>query len=340
MVVLAQARVSVRRLDIDRAKGLAILFVVFGHIVARSDPLGVSWYEPMRRAVYAFHMPFFLYLSGLVAVFSGALFTAPEHWGSLLKARADRLLIPFFALGVLIVSGKMIARHFVFVDNQASSWTAGLMDLVWCTKDSPALSIWYLFVLFTLSIVGPVLVWVDRGRLRYLIISGILIYGMPLPAYMYLDHIGKYAVFFGLGAWAASHDAQWVAFVDRQWRVLLLLLLIALALIAGFGGNWPVKPELLLVGALSLPALHGLVRHSSLFFASTLLWLGRNSFMIYLFNTIFIGISKGLLLRVTDWNGGHFLFFASFLMLSGIFGPILLRQMLFQHVPILERYTK
>ncbi len=121
---------------------------------------------------------------------------------------------------------------------------------------------------------------------------------------------------------------------------LLLVLLIALALIAGFGGNWPVKPELLLVGALSLPALHGLVRHSSLFFASTLLWLGRNSFMIYLFNTIFIGISKGLLLRVTDWNGGHFLFFASFLMISGIFGPIVLRQMLFQHVPILERYTK
>jgi fucose 4-O-acetylase-like acetyltransferase len=157
---------------------------------------------------------------------------------------------------------------------------------------------------------------------------------------MYLDHIGKYAIFFVLGAWAASHDEEWAAFVDRYWRVLLALLLIALALIAGFGGNWPVKPELLLVGALSLPALHGLVRHSSLAFGSILLWLGRNSFMIYLFNTIFIGVSKGLLLRVTDWNGSHFLFFAAFLMLSGVFGPILLRQTLFRHVPILERYTK
>ena len=340
MVVFLHERVTPRRLDIDRAKGLAILLVVFGHIVARSDPLRVTWYEPLRRAVYAFHMPFFLYLSGIVAVLSGALFTAPEHWGTLLKARADRLLIPFFALGVLTVSGKMIARHFVFVDNQASGFTAGLMDLLWCTKNSAALSIWYLFVLFMLSVVCPILVWADRGRLRYLIISGLLIYCMPLPAYMYLDHFGKYAVFFILGAWAASHDAQWAVFIDRNWRVLLLLFLCALALIAGFGENWPVKPELLLVGALSLPALHGLVRHSSLRFAFILLWLGRNSFMIYLFNTIFIGLSKGLLLRITDWNGNHFLMFAILLMLSGIFGPVLLRQMLFRHVPVLERYTK
>ena len=48
-----------RRDDIDRAKGLAILLVVFGHLVARADPADVAWYEPLRRAVYAIHMPFF-----------------------------------------------------------------------------------------------------------------------------------------------------------------------------------------------------------------------------------------------------------------------------------------
>jgi len=61
--------------------------------------------------------------------------------------------------------------------------------------------------------------------------------------------------------------------------------------------------------------------------------------MIYLFNTIFIGLAKGLLLRVTDWDGVHFLFFALILMFSGTLGPILLRQALFRHVEILERYT-
>ena len=83
MVVILRGRPATRRQDIDRAKGLAILLVVFGHIVARSDPLNVNWYEPLRRAVYAFHMPFFLYLSGIVAVFSGALFTPPEKLANL-----------------------------------------------------------------------------------------------------------------------------------------------------------------------------------------------------------------------------------------------------------------
>ena len=62
------ARPRARRLDLDRAKGIAILLVVLGHIVAREQPPGVEWYEPFRYAVYRFHMPFFLYLSGTVVV--------------------------------------------------------------------------------------------------------------------------------------------------------------------------------------------------------------------------------------------------------------------------------
>jgi len=339
MVELLQKQSTARRQDVDRAKGLAILFVVFGHIVARSDPLGVHWYEPMRRAVYAFHMPFFLYLSGLVAVFSGALFTAPKDWQVLVAARARRLLIPFLALGLLIICGKNLAQHLVYVDNRVTDLLTGFTNLLWHTQDSPALSIWYLFVLFTLSIVSPVLVWANHGRLNLLLIVGLLMYCLPLPAYLYLDHIGEYSIFFALGACAAQREKNWIAFVDRRWQMLLWLWLLALALIAGFGENWPVKFELLPVGILSMAALHGLVRHLPVTLAAILIWLGRNCFMIYLFNTLFIGFSKGLLLRLTDWNGGHFLFFAVFLMMSGVFGPVLLRQYLFRHVVILERYT-
>ena len=339
MVEFLQTQSTARRQDVDRAKGLAILFVVFGHIVARSDPLHVDWYEPLRRAVYAFHMPFFLYLSGLVAVFSGALFTPPKDWQTLLAARARRLLIPFLALGLLIVCGKNIAQHIVFVDNQVTSLMAGMINLFWHTQDSPALSIWYLFVLFTLSIASPVLVWANHGQLNYLLIVGLFFYCIPLPAFLYLDHIGEYTIFFALGTFAAAHEKNWINFVDRYWRVSLLLWLFALALIAGFGRNWPVKSELLPVGLVSMVSLHGLVRHLPVTLASMFNWLGRNCFMIYLFNTLFIGFSKGLLLRLTDWNGNHFLFFAVFLMLSGIFGPVFLRQFLFRRVEILERYT-
>src|ERR1700733_9329298 len=106
-----------RRDDIDRAKGLAILLVVFGHLVARADPARVAWYEPLRRAVYAIHMPFFLYLSGLVAVLSGMLLAPRANWPRLVKSRARRLLLPFFGLGGLIVLGKILAARGMVVDN-------------------------------------------------------------------------------------------------------------------------------------------------------------------------------------------------------------------------------
>ncbi len=331
------AALTNRRLDLERAKGLAILLVVFGHIVARTDPHGVEWYEPLRRAIYAFHMPFFLYLSGTVAVLSGAIFLRPGQWTGLVRARARRLLLPFLALGALTVFGKAIAGHFVFVDNRPQSLATGLLDLLWHTGQSPALSIWYLFVLFILTVTAPLLIWADRGRLRCFAALALLIYFMPLPQYVYLDHIGKYAVFFAAGTLAAKAGEAWNSFVDRYWRHFFILLLCGLGLVAGCGAAWPEKADLLPLGLISMPALHGLVRHIRLVFASGLLWLGRNSFMIYLFNTICIGLAKGMLLHFTDWDGGHFLPFAAALMLSGSLGPVLIGKMVFQPVKSASR---
>jgi fucose 4-O-acetylase-like acetyltransferase len=334
------AELGGRREDIDRAKGLAILLVVFGHIVARADPVGVEWYEPLRHAVYAFHMPFFLYLSGMVAVLSGALMKPGMVGARFVAERARRLLVPFFALGAMIVFGKVLAARFMFVDNRPESLGSGLASLVWHTVDSPALSIWYLFVLFVLSVAAPVLVRADGGGVRWLVGVGLVLYCVAMPQYLYLDHIGRYAVFFALGVWAAARGEGWTRFVDRYWGWLLAVLLAVLAMIAGFGAGWPVGAELLPVGALSMPAVHGLVRHLPVRCGSGFHWLGRYSFMIYLFNTIFIGLAKGVVLRFTAWDGAHFLPVAGVLMTSGIMGPILVKRLVLRRVGVLDRVTK
>jgi hypothetical protein len=61
--------------------------------------------------------------------------------------------------------------------------------------------------------------------------------------------------------------------------------------------------------------------------------------MIYLFNTIFIGLTKGLLLLVTGWDGGHFLPFAICLMLAGVLGPVSLKHLAFRRLARLDRLT-
>ena len=97
-----------RRDDIDRAKGLAILLVVFGHLVARADPAGVERYEPLRRAVYAIHMPFLLYLSGVVAVHSGMLLAPRAAWPRAERFDAEQLAAVELHFGMRSRTGHAI----------------------------------------------------------------------------------------------------------------------------------------------------------------------------------------------------------------------------------------
>lgn len=328
-----------RRDDLDRAKGFAIILVVLGHLVARADPQNVNWYEPLRRAIYAFHMPLFLYLSGMIAIQAGFLLTPRRRWPQVIRARARRLLVPFFSLGVAIVLAKLLASRFIYVDNPPAGLGSGLEDLFWNTADSPALSIWYLFVLFAFSLGALILLGGRPARLPGLLLITLALYILPLPAYAYLDRIGEYAVFFVLGANAAWLGAGWERFMSRYWRGLLLLLVCGLLMIMIFGEYWPERWTLLPIGALSMPAIHGWLRFSRASSSRTLLWLGRNSFMIYLFNTMFIGLTKGVWLHFMSWDGDHFIPLAALMMGAGILGPMMLKRAIFRRVPLLDRLT-
>ncbi len=326
-----------RRDDIDRAKGLAILLVVFGHLVARADPIGVGWYEPLRRAVYAFHMPFFLYLSGLAAVLSGAVLTAPAGWPALAAARARRLLVPFFALGLLVLALKVAAGTVLFVDNAPSGFWAGLGGLFWRTRDSPARSVWYLLVVFWCTLAAP---WVLRwGGSRGLLAIGLAAYGVAWPDVCYADELGRYAVFFALGVACGLGGGVWLRFVDAHWRWLALLFLAGLVCIIRFGDVAGEKLTLLSMGVISMPVLHGFVRNYRHPPSGMFLFLGRYCFMIYLFNTLFIGAAKGVLLRFASWDGAHFPGFAAVLMLAGTLGPVALKIGLLRRSKVLDRLT-
>ncbi|MGC9268544.1 acyltransferase family protein [Acidiphilium sp.] len=329
-----------RRLDIDRAKGLAITLVVFGHIVARQDPAHVYWYQPLRRAVYGFHMPFFFYLSGMVSWLAGHVRVPPARWIGLARSRARRLLLPFAVMGMVIIAGKLLASHFMFVDNAPRSLVSGLVDLIWFPSRSPAYSLWYLAVLFALSLLTPVLIWLLRGRLTLLLLVFVALEFATPPWRLYLADICRYGLFFGLGIAAGALGARWTVWIDRWRWPLLGVFASGFVLIALEGRDWPFDLRLLVFGIIAMPALHSLVRSSWLSSDRTLVTIGRYSLMIYLFNTIFIGLAKGLLFHITTWNGDHFPAFLGALMLAGMMGPILLKRTVLRAFPALDRMTE
>jgi fucose 4-O-acetylase-like acetyltransferase len=334
-------RARVRRLDLDIAKGLGILLVVFGHLVARTPPHGVGWYVFLKDAVYAFHMAFFMYLSGYVTFMTGAARTPPSEWPSLIGKRAFRLLLPFLFFGLAIVVGKWAASRYLYVDNVPSSGSQALLGLVWDTDSSPATSVWYIMVLFVLCVVTPVLIWAGRGRLYLLTFVAALLYLLPVPHVMYLDRVAHFSVFFVLGGLAAEAGERWMRAVDRSlWWTLpaMVVVVVAGVWLLPFNG-WLMSAKLFVCGAISMPALHGLARLGPLARSRILLAAGTYTFVIYLLNTPFIGLAKGLLMKLLAWDGAGFLVYVPVLMAAGTLGPILTKRLLLKRVGFLDRMT-
>jgi peptidoglycan/LPS O-acetylase OafA/YrhL len=334
---------SWRRRDLDRGKTLAILLVVFGHLVARNDPAGpgwgAAWYEPLRAAVYSFHIPFLFYLSGYAAHWSGASSARGAGYWSLLGRRANRLLLPALIFGLAILCGKLAMMDVLHVDHAPASFRTGLADLLWHTDDSPAQSVWYLIVLFVYAAATPLLrPWLPRHAITLVLVAAPLVL-LPYPPVLYLDRIGTYAPFFIAGLAAAEYDAVWCRLLD-SWRLPFALLFACLLLLdLRYGPQTPRCLAMLSVSIVAIPAMHAMVRRLPPMVIRLLDCVTPYAFAIYLLNTVFIGLAKALLMTQLPWDAVWFPLFAVVLMGAGIAGPVVTKRLLFRPVRALDRLT-
>jgi fucose 4-O-acetylase-like acetyltransferase len=313
-----------------------------GHIVARDYPPGNEWFAYVKTGLYEFHMPFFMYLSGYVAFLTGAARARPEAWLSLFGKRALRLLVPFVVFGLVIAAGKAVLAPYLHIDNPAAAGLADFENLLWHTDHSVALSIWYMAVLFMLSCVTPVLLWLLRGSTLALLAVAAVLYVLPIPAIMYLDRAATYFIFFVVGGLAAEAGDRWLHALDRNltWSVTALLVAVACGLVAYHFGKASPSTGLLVCGIVSMPALHGLVRKAPFSSSQLLLTLGAFSFVIYILNTPSIGLAKALMWKVAPWDGANFLLYAPVLLAAGILVPIAIKVWVFRRLPVFDRMTQ
>jgi hypothetical protein len=69
-----------------------------------------------------------------------------------------------------------------------------------------------------------------------------------------------------------------------------------------------------------------------------LAWLGRWSLAIYLMNTIAIGLTKGVMLKVLPWHGINFLLYFPLLTLAGVALPLAVAGLARRYAPRAARY--
>lgn len=130
---------------IDIAKGLAIILVVYGHVIEHSMAPWNSpdfFQNPVFKVIYTFHMPLFVFISGYLMANSLNRHSVDDVF----KSRCKSLLVPFITLSIL---GLLVLHVF----NMAFGNNAGSVGVVRELADQLFLKppVWFLFTLFMVS---------------------------------------------------------------------------------------------------------------------------------------------------------------------------------------------
>ena len=320
---------------LDMAKGTAIVLVVIGHVVSRNNYApGAEWYLELRRLIYLFHMPLFMALSGMALGLSWRHRASASEVGRFVALRVRQFALPFVAMGVLVVGGKLLAAHWVHVDNPPASLAQGLAAIVLTPMQSPSAFLWYIQVLAVYYLVVPwLLQWSARWAGPALLLAGLALASFSVTPVANLDQAVAYLPFFAAGLLLGRHWSAVAATVitARSWPLWawLFLATLGVAHLIGTQPKW-------LVGALSIPfvlAVHQTIRGGRL-----LTFLGGYTLSIYLFNTIAIGLAKAALLPLVPYRGHFFLVYLVVLTVAGLLAPILLKRVLAGRWPRLGQY--
>jgi fucose 4-O-acetylase-like acetyltransferase len=178
---------------IDVLRAVAVLLVVFGHGIQYSNKAFDE--NLVFKFIYSFHIPLFFFLSGFLAFRS-----SPEGY---LPRKSRQLLIPYFAwmaIYYLLFNG---ADPTLFGPGRIAEY---LVDSLVYQGDG---SLWFLWVLFTISVVHAL----SRSlRYKYVLYSAAILCLYPLQealpslSLMGLGLVRWHLFFFMAGLFFAEYD--------------------------------------------------------------------------------------------------------------------------------------
>ncbi|WP_234086642.1 acyltransferase family protein [Azonexus sp. R2A61] len=299
-----------RLVEIDLIKGVLIFLVVVGHVTPKD--IGLDWFSNLRSFIYGFHMPVFMMVSGYLFFLSGKHSLASDQVFNYFRKIADRLLVPFFFVGILVVFGKYFSAFFLKVDDPVTNVFTGALRMFVQTSESPVQSIWYLFVLFFCCVITAV--FFKKNPWLLFLFSAVLVF-FPDWDIFYFDKFKRYYVFFLIGGFVHLYR-NW--FFRRLYLGCLFLFAFFVSSVAFFGDDFRFIP-MGVFGGFAFFCLNGFYKAQSLCFVEG---LGKKSMAVYLLNTIAIGVVKGMVLKFYPETSSEILLFV--LVVSGILIPLLL----------------
>ena len=258
---------------IDKLKGFAIILVVMGHVLEWG--MGISD-SPANLFYSSFHMPLFMFLSGLFAMKPFKTYNLAECQ-NFLQNKVRRVIVPF-----LVVGG-------VFSVLQTGGVTAVYMG--------EFSGYWFLPALFYAMVTEMIVGWLisklhGYDRWFFDVIVHLLVYGLLSIGYYktvlaeipYYLHFIKMYPFFVFGIW-------FTRYAKLKMQVLSSHMLISLSVILFFLSLWlqqTVKLPVKLTGLFAIIVLMNLFAAYGDRIRNELSLVGKYSLQIYVFHWFLI----------------------------------------------------
>lgn len=286
------SRGKARNPYVDAVRGFAILLVVLGHAIQYTT----HGYDDifLFRAIYSFHMPLFMFISGFVLLRG----VQKDPFPIFLKKKSLHLLVPFFSWYFLF--------HYLL---RGGFRTTGLKEYAIRLAQSPESGLWFLWVLFLCSLLLFATIRLHpRRAVLNILIATLLVFAIKHLTEISVfgfERVLWYLPFVFAGYLANAYEAQLRRF---RWPLIAVALLIYPLFVGYWRGLDPPNimavlqafhhgQDLIILGYRYLTAFSGIAL-SFLFVGalqkavvfSWLVWFGKYTIDIYAIHLLFLSI--------------------------------------------------
>lgn len=279
-----------RNILADRLKGYACFLVLFGHVIMGARLSGVEmplFFHGLERFIWSFHVPLFLFLSGVVYALTGQ-WQSKGTRGNFIKHKLLNLGIPYVIFSAVYIGINSFASQ---ANTHFSLW-----DVLYIWK-TPVAQYWYLYALFFLFCVWTGL----SGSLKNWQITVVVVlagYVAPLfdVSFGCFEVVIFSALAFGLGTFL---NLSKIEKMPLALKIVLLVSHVVLGVVfikLNCIESTPFKELMLVWGIISSVVLIEFLQKIRPI-ASFLDFINRFSFQIYLLHTIFTAGIRIVLIR-------------------------------------------
>ena len=312
--------------DVDIAIGIAIILVVYGHLLFNVKDL--DWFVNSRRLIYGFHMPLFMFFSGFLMSYTYKPVNTIKDYFVFLKKKVRKFSPPY-----LLFSLIFLIFDYVFYGFTMTELKETVLSIFIYPAEGSAGFLWYVYVLLEFYIIFPLLMMIAKNHLIKLLIFSVAIQFMKVPELFGLNFFAFYLVFIVLSIIATKYLDLYYKYLSKLGLIFVAQFVIILSFtVIGY-----IQPLKAITGLSAIPAIHYIsLKLLSLKVSNRLIYVGQHSFYIYLMNTLIMGALFLFFTKILEINNLELI--SPVLMVSGVYIPILIYKKIIRKIPILNRF--